>query len=429
MPTPQVPTRARHWVVVFAVTLAVLSYIDRVSISKAAPYIMNDLGLTKTEMGRVFSAFALAYALAEIPSGWMGDKYGARGVLMRIVLWWSAFTASVTVMWSATSLMINQFLFGAGEAGCFPNLTKSFTTWLPSNERVRAQGIMWMSARWGGAFTPLVCALIFTVLPWRAAFLIFACLGLLWAFFFFRWFRDDPKDHPGVNAAELELLSENRSLLGSHGNVPWKKLMASRSVRLLWLQYFLITYPWYFYITWLSTYLREYYKINNEITSAWYAIFPLLFGGIGCLLSGMMLPRIAARIGGTVKARRTVATFGFIGAGSFILLCIQQNNPLYGMLAMGMASFCNDLVMPCAWGSCMDIGGKYAGTLSGSMNMMGNMAGFVAPQVGGIILDATRGTAYPNGDYNMFLYTMAAAYFLGAFCWPFIDPTKPLEQD
>ena len=99
------------------------------------------------------------------------------------------------------------------------------------------------------------------------------------------------------------------------------------------------------------------------------------------------------------------------------------------MLAMGMASFCNDLVMPCAWGSCMDIGGKYAGTLSGSMNMMGNMAGFVAPQVGGMILDATRGTAYPNGDYNMFLYTMAAAYFLGAFCWPFIDPTKPLEQD
>jgi MFS transporter, ACS family, glucarate transporter len=429
MPTPQVPTRTRHWVVVFAVTLAVLSYIDRVSISKAAPYIMHDLGLTKTEMGRVFSAFALAYALAEIPSGWMGDKYGARGVLMRIVLWWSAFTASVTVMWSATSLWINQLLFGAGEAGCFPNLTKAFTTWLPSNERVRAQGIMWMSARWGGAFTPLVFALIFTVLPWRAAFLIFSVLGLVWAFFFFRWFRDDPKDHPGVNAAELELLSENRGLAGSHGDVPWRKLIANRSVRLLWLQYFLITYPWYFYITWLSTYLREYYKVSNEMTSAWYAVFPLLFGGIGCLLSGMMLPRVATWVGGTVKARRMVATLGFIGAGSFILLCIQQNNPLYGMLAMGMASFCNDLVMPCAWGSCMDIGGKYAGTLSGSMNMMGNFAGFVAPQVGGIILDATRGTTYPNGDYNMFLYTMAVAYFLGAFCWPFIDPTKPLEQD
>ncbi|MEI2653731.1 MAG: MFS transporter [Microthrixaceae bacterium] len=162
MPTPLAPSRARHWVVVFAVTLAVLSYIDRVAISKAAPYIMQDLGLTKTEMGRVFSAFALAYALAEIPSGWMGDTYGPRKVLMRIVVWWSFFTASVTVMWNGLALMINQLLFGAGEAGCFPNLTKMFTTWLPSRERVRAQGIMWMAARWGGAFTPILVAPVFT---------------------------------------------------------------------------------------------------------------------------------------------------------------------------------------------------------------------------------------------------------------------------
>ncbi|MGJ5813236.1 MFS transporter [Paludibaculum fermentans] len=424
----QAPSRARHWVVVFAVTLAVLSYIDRVAISKATPYIMDDLGLTKTQMGRVFSAFALSYALAEIPSGWMGDKLGPRNVLMRIVIWWSVFTASVTMMWNGLSLAINQFLFGAGEAGCFPNLTKTFTTWLPSNERVRAQGIMWMSARWGGAFTPILCAMIFTVLPWRAAFLIFACLGVIWAVFFFRWFRDDPKDHPAVNAAELALLSENRSLTGSHGDVPWRKLISNRSVWLLWVQYFLITYPWYFYITWLSTYIREYYGIQDEMLSARYAIFPLLFGGIGCILSGLMLPRIAKLLGSTTKARRVLASSGFLGASAFLLVCIQQKDPLYGMLAMGMASFCNDLVMPCAWGSCMDIGGKYAGTLSGSMNMMGNMAGFVAPQVGGIILDATRTTATPQGDYNMFIYTMAAAYFLGAFCWPFIDPTKPLEQ-
>jgi MFS transporter, ACS family, glucarate transporter len=428
MPKPQVPTRTRHWVVVFAVTLAILSYIDRVSISKAAPYIMHDLGLTKTQMGRVFSAFALSYAMAEIPGGWLGDYMGPRKVLMRIVIWWSVFTASVTAMWSATSLWINQFLFGAGEAGCFPNLTKAFTTWLPSKERVRAQGIMWMSARWGGAFTPLLCALIFTVLPWRAAFLIFACLGVIWAIFFWRWFRDDPKDHKGVNAAELELLAENRGLTGSHGNVPWRKMISNRSVLLLWAQYFLLTYPWYFYITWLSTYLREYRGITNEITSARYAILPLLFGGIGCVLSGFLLPRFSTLVGSTKLARRITGTFGFIGAGLFMLLCIQMKDPVYGILAMGMASFCNDLVMPCAWGSCMDIGGKYAGTLSGSMNMMGNFAGFVAPQVGGIILDQTRGPLFPQGDYNMFLYTMAGAYFLGALCWPFIDPTHAIER-
>jgi nitrate/nitrite transporter NarK len=127
-------------------------------------------------------------------------------------------------------------------------------------------------------------------------------------------------------------------------------------------------------------------------------------------------------LGGVRAARRTLATVGFISAAGFMVLSIQCRDPLLGMLAMGMASFCNDLVMPGAWGACMDVGGKYAGTLSGSMNMMGNMAGFVAPQVGGLILDRT------GGDWSTFLYTMAAMYFLGAFTWPFIDPVTPLEK-
>src|SRR3954462_10017972 len=150
----QAPTHTRYWVIVFAVALAVLSYIDRVCISQAAPLISRDLGFTKSQMGAVFSAFGIAYALFEVPGGWMGDWMGARKVLMRIVIWWSVFTALTGYMWSFTSLFVVRFLFGAGEAGCFPNLTKSFSSWLPSKERARAQGILWMSARWGGAFTP-----------------------------------------------------------------------------------------------------------------------------------------------------------------------------------------------------------------------------------------------------------------------------------
>src|SRR3954451_19933472 len=150
----QKPTKARYWVVVFAVTLSVLSYIDRVCISQDAPVISRDLGLTKSEMGMIFSAFGIAYALFEIPGGWMGDWMGPRKVLMRIVLWWSFFTAATGFVRGFWSLWGVRFLFGAGEAGCFPNLTKAFTIWLPNNERTRAQGIMWMFARWGGAFTP-----------------------------------------------------------------------------------------------------------------------------------------------------------------------------------------------------------------------------------------------------------------------------------
>src|SRR5258707_2913235 len=155
-------SKARYWVIVFAVTLAVLSYIDRVCIAMAAPDISKDLGFDKAQMGYIFSAFAVAYALFEIPGGWMGDWMGPRKVLMRIVIWWSVFTAVTGFMWNFTSMAVARFLFGAGEAGCFPNLTKAFSTWLPKNERVRAQGIMWMFARWGGALTPLLVNFVFS---------------------------------------------------------------------------------------------------------------------------------------------------------------------------------------------------------------------------------------------------------------------------
>lgn len=415
------PTRARYWVIVFAVTLAVLAYIDRVCISQAAPVMSHDLGLTKTQMGSVFSAFALAYALFEIPGGWLGDWMGPRRVLMRIVMWWSAFTALTGMMWNFASLWVTRFLFGAGEAGCFPNLTKAFTTWLPQHERVRAQGIMWMFARWGGAFTPPLVVLTFKAVSWRWAFVLYGALGCVWAVFFYLWFRDNPREHRSVNTAELALLAGAEKMASGHGDVPWGKLIGSRSVWLLWWQYFLISYPWYFYITWLPTYLQEYRRLSPEV-SARYAIMPLFFGGFGNLVSGFLAPRVARWTGGVRNGRRVSGSIGFLGASACLLVSMHLHDPFWGMVAMGFASFCNDLVMPGAWGACMDVGGKYAGTLSGSMNMMGNLAGFVAPWLGGYILQTT------GGDWNLFLYTMAAAYLLGTFCWPFIDPVTPLEE-
>src|SRR5213594_4549136 len=173
------PTRARYWVIVFAITLAVLSYVDRVSISQAAGPISRDLLLSKSQTGLVFGAFALSYALFEIPGGWLGDKIGPRKVLMRVVIWWSFFTAATGWAWNLGSLLVTRFLFGAGEAGCFPNLARMFANWLPGDERSRAVGVMWLSARWGGAFTPLLVVWVFSVLSWRGAFELFGAVGVV----------------------------------------------------------------------------------------------------------------------------------------------------------------------------------------------------------------------------------------------------------
>ena len=416
----ETPTRARYWVIVFAVTLAILSYIDRVSISQAAPLVMRDLHLSKEQMGYVFGAFALAYAIFEVPSGWLGDRLGARGVLLRIVLWWSAFKALSGWMFSFIPMVTVRFLFGAGEAGCFPNLTKAFATWLPHGERTRAQGILWTFARWGGAFTPPLVVLCLAWMNWRWAFTVFGILGVAWAVLFARWYRNDPAAHPGVNAAELALIHHGASQASTHAHVPWGKIVRSRSVLLLWVQYFCLTYPWYFYITWLPTWLQERHRLS-ESASANYSVLPLLLGGTGALLCGFLLAPLARHIGGTARARRIVAASAFVGASLLMALCSQLNSPPLAMIVMGLASFCNDLVMPPSWTACMDIGGRFAGTVSGSMNMVGNLAGFVAPVAGGYILHLT------HGNWNIFLYSMAAVYLCGAFCWPFIDPVTPLE--
>ena len=203
----QPPTRARYRVIVFAVALAIIQYIDRVCISQAAPYISADLGLSAKQMGYVFSAFTLAYALFEIPTGWLGDQIGPRKVLVRVASWWSFFTAATGWTWNYGSLVVARFLFGAGEAGCFPNLTKAFSLWLPVGDRTRAQALMWMGARWGGACAPLLVVAVMAFVSWRAAFFVFALLGVVWAVIFWRWFRDDPREHKGVNASELALLN------------------------------------------------------------------------------------------------------------------------------------------------------------------------------------------------------------------------------
>jgi ACS family glucarate transporter-like MFS transporter len=415
----QRPTHARYWVIFYAVTLAVLSYINRVAISQAAPEIARDLNFTDVQMGKIFGAFALSYALFEVPSGWLGDWIGPRKVLLRIVLWWSAFTAITGGMWNFASMWLARFFFGAGEAGGFPNLTKSFTTWLPKLEHVRAQGIMWTFARWGGAFTPLLVVSVLHFVNWRWAFVLFGGFGVVWVVFFYRWYRDNPRDHPSVNAAELALLEGSEHASAGHARVPWAKLLKTRSVWLLWLQYFWLSFPWYFNITWLPTYLQQHWKLAPA-EAARFAILPLFFGGLGSLFCGSISAGFARRVG-LATSRRILATSGFLGAAVFLTLSIQFHDPKWAMLSMGMASFCNDLAMPPSWAACMDIGGKYAGTVSGSMNMMGNLAGYLSPVAGGYILAAT------GRDWNLFLYVLAAVYLSGTLIWPFIDPETPIE--
>lgn len=417
------PTNARQWVIFSAITLSIITYIDRVCISQAAIPMQKELGLTDIQMGYAFAAFTWAYALFEIPGGWLGDRFGARKVLMRVVIWWSIFTAATGLVWNSVSLYVTRALFGAGEAGCFPNLTKAFMTWLPQRERVRAQGLMWLSARWGGAFTPFLVASILTFVSWRHAFMVFGAIGVFWAFFFYRWFRDNPHEHPSVNKAEKALLPPNETVMASsHESVPWMKFLKSKTVLLLCAQYICLSFGWYFYITWLPKYLKEARGLS-PMQGAILAGMPLFFGGLGSMFSGYLSTYLERVTGNIRQVRRWLAAIGFFGASICLVLFIHIEDPILAMFVLGLASFANDLAMPPSWGACMDVGGKYAGTLSGTMNMMGNFGGGVGNVTVGYILYLT------SQNWAVSFYVSAIVYFLGVFCWMFIDPVTPLEKD
>src|SRR3954471_5796139 len=234
-------TRVRTRVLAFAFLLAVVTYLDRICISAAAPYIMDDLHLSVLQISVVFSAFTLSYSLFEIPSGWLGDVKGPRLVLTRIVLWWSAFTMLTSLARGFQSLVAIRFLFGAGEAGAFPNIARSFSNWFPIRERGRANGVMFLGSRVGGMLSAPVALLIVSRWGWQTSFVFFGLVGLAWAAAWFTWYRDRPEEHPSVNAEELEWIRQERGATDSSASrerTPWGALLRSRNLYAICCMYF-----------------------------------------------------------------------------------------------------------------------------------------------------------------------------------------------
>jgi MFS family permease len=399
-----------------------ITYLDRVCMGTVAPEIQKEFGLSDGQKGWIFGAFALAYALFEVPSGWLGDVFGPRKTLIRIVLWWSFFTVLTGLIWPVPSwvwlgftlLVVVRFLFGMGEAGAYPNITRAFHNWFPFKERGTAQGGVWMAGRFAGGVTPLiVLALIMTVkesgqvvaVHWRHTFWIFGLLGVVWCVIFWWWFRDRPEQKPSVNPAELAVIRGDAGPPeAAHLNVPWLKLFSNANLWILCMMYFCASYGWYFNITYLPGYLKQQYGLVAGDT--WSPQFwtlslmsgaPLLFGSLACLFGGLLTDRFIRRTGNRKWGRRL---FGVVGHGVCALcyfVALWANNPWWFVLAIAMAAFWNDMTMGSAWASCQDIGRKYTGIVAGCMNTIGNLGGTAAGFLTGAILDWYAAPAKDQG--------------------------------
>lgn len=441
------PTRYRYGVLGYACSLAAITYLDRFCIGSAAQkeYIPAALGLRGAEdLNWALTSFLVAYALFEVPTGWLGDVFGPRVTLIRIVLWWSFFTAltalvgveiaGVTAV-GLTALIVIRFLFGIGEAGAFPNITRALHNWFPVTGRGVAQGCVWMSGRLMGGLTPLIwtALVVWGGLPWRYAFVLFGLLGVAWCVAFAAWFRNHPEEKAGVNAAEVALIREGTAGTTdrAHANVPWSKLLTSGNLWAICIMYFLMSYGWYFNGHYLPSYLQEVHGVAKE--STWGSLAkggPLLLGAIGCLLGGWLTDRVIRRTGNRRWGRRV---FGMVGHGVCVplyLACTVAPNAWTIAAALALTGFFNDLAMGSAWATCQDIGRRHSAIVAGCMNTIGNLGGAASSWIIGKLLLVSReshGDLLPGYQWNF--YSFAALYGLAVFLWLFIDATKPVLPD
>ncbi|MBI3785794.1 MAG: MFS transporter [Deltaproteobacteria bacterium] len=410
------PTRARYGVLGFTLGLMAVAYLDRVCIATAAPAIKADLGLSDAQMGYVFSAFTTAYALFEVPSGWLADRFGARLMLARIVVWWSAMTAATGAAVGFWSLVGIRFLFGMGEAGALPSIARAFGRWLPARESGRAFGLAVMAGALGGALTqPLVVAMLERI-HWRHSFVIFGMTGTVWVVAWLWWFRDDPHSHPSVNEAELRLIGSDPP--APHAAVPWRALRRNRTMGAVCLMYMSAIYGWYFYLTWLPTYLLRARGFDLHQTG-WLAALPLLSIAFGVLFGGWVSDPLVRRWG--VRAgRRAPALVGLPLAAAAVIGAVLTPQPLLAALLLAAAAGCAAMCVAPAWAVCLELGGRHAGVVTGTMNMFGNIGGALSPVVTGLCLQWWS-------SWNMPLVTVAAFYGVAAACWLLIDPEEKLQ--
>jgi predicted MFS family arabinose efflux permease len=384
------------------VALAIITFLDRISISVAAPRIQQELQIPPDRWGWILGSFVLAYGLFEIPTGAMGDRRGQRSILTRVVVWWSAFTALTGLATGYFTLLVTRFLFGTGEAGAYPNIAGALSRWFPPSERARTQGFIWSASRLGGALAPLIVVPLQASIGWRPAFLVLGAVGTIWAAIWWLWYRD-----PAPAGAP------------AHPEVPWVELLSQRQLWLIFAMYWCQAWGSWFYFSWFPVYLMKGAGFSEREMGLFSAL-PFVLGAIGNLVGGFVGDRLVVRLG-LRTGRRVMGVFS-LGASGLILLGMTMARSHAAVVVLSSLGFgVADMMLPNAWAVCLDIGQSYAGVVTGVMNTAGQLGGFVCAVLFGYVVQAT-------GNYQAPVWIIGAMVMTAAVLFSRIDATRSLTR-
>lgn len=443
-PTDERPTNVRYGVMGFLCSLAFVLYIDRICIGQAATEMMKELDVNEATWAWVLVAFQIAYAIFEPTTGHWGDRYGSRRVLIRIVLWWSAFTALTGCVWKFSLelapgfvifngfalLLLIRFLFGAGEAGALPNAARVISVWFPPGKRGPAQALISTSAQIGGAGAPYLTAFMISLpfIGWRRAFWIFGSLGLVWAYFFARWYYDDPITHPDVNDAERRYTQAGRmaktAATPAEHRLPWSLVFANRNVWLLGFISFCTSFFSYMLFSWFPTYLKKGRGLE-EFASGAVGSLPYLFGAIGVLIGGYVGDWLTVRIGSRRGALVGISTVSLLLSGMMIGSSVRIDHPTVAVLFCSVGYFFSYIQLAAWWATVADVGGRHTGAIFGLCNMIGLAGGAISQIFLGQFVTYMAKLGYTGRDqWDPAFYLYGAVLMVGGILWLFVDPKR-----
>jgi ACS family glucarate transporter-like MFS transporter len=401
--------------------IGIIAYMDRSNISVIAKPMMEDLHMNKTHFGLLASLFSLGYALMQVPSGFLAEKYGPKKMLSIALVWWSAFTILTGVVKNHGLLYTVRFLFGVGEAPMYPSNAVFNSFWFSKGEKGRASSMLLAGSYFGPVIAPVITIAIYNAFGWHAVFYIFGVVGLLIAVLWAIIAKDLPEQHKMVNEAEKEYIMNNRDVVSTEKSVaPWNNFLRRFSFYALAAQYFVVQFVISLFLIWLPTYLTEQHGVQlKDLGPAsgapWLVMFILI------LTAGTVSDKILQKGKSKFMARGLLAIIGFVVFCIALFFALKTDNLVANVSWLSLCLGGIGISMGMSWAAATDLGRNFAGTVSGWMNMWGNIGALLSPLLAGFFADRI-------GWNNTLMLIMVPVVF-AIIMWFFVKPDNSLVQN
>jgi MFS transporter, ACS family, glucarate transporter len=418
--------KVRYLLIMLVFLVSAVVYIDRSNISIAGTYLAQDYGISKIELGWVFSAFLLGYAAFQIPAGWLVGKLGPRRVLTYGLIWWSALSVATALVPPNMSnalwvLIAVRFILGLGEAVAYPSTNQFIAAWFPSHERGKANGWVFGGVGFGSGTAPPLVAFIVYQYGWHEVFYFSAAIGLVMAAIWYYVARDRPSEHPSVTDAEKAHIAAGQpvKIEGPIGKVPWLRIFTSIDVMGTAIAYVAFCYVAFIFHTWFFIYLKDGRGLDLK-QSALFGMLPFVAMTLCCLLGGVISDWLVKHYGQYVGRSLFGAATLFLAA-VFLVIGSQAQNTTVAVLVLAGGAGVLYLGQATYWAVAADYGGPFTGVVSGLINMGGQIAGAATAS-----LTPLFASWY---GWETAFYVAAGVCFVCMFAWFFVNPNRRLQTE